>query len=212
MTSVNPPKLSRRERAAATRARMLRAGTEVFIEAGYAGARMADIAERADVAVQTLYYTFSTKGDLLQACIHHAVLGLEELPPQRQPFWGEMNAARSGRQALAAFVRGNTAILLRAAELDEVQKAAAHEPDAAKIAAKSHALRRRSQSEVVSMLADRFNLRAGLDLDTAADVFVTLCGSELYLSFKRCGWPEDKYAAWLTDTLATQLLARPARS
>ncbi len=211
MTPVNAPQLSRREKAAATRVRMIRAAIEVFIETGYAGARMADIAERADVAVQTLYYTFRTKGDLLQACIHHAVLGLQDLPPERQPFWAQMNAARSGRKALAAFVRGNTAILGRAAELDEVQKAAAHEPDAARVAAESQALRRRTQAEVVVMLADRFTLRTGLDIDTATDLFVTLCGSEVFLSLKRCGWPEDKYAVWLTDALATQLLARPGR-
>jgi hypothetical protein len=101
---------------------------------------------------------------------------------------------------------------VRAAELDEVQKAATHEPEAASMAASSERLRRTTQAEVVAQLADRFGLRAGLDLETAIDLFVMFCGTEVYLTLKRCGWPEDKYVAWVTDTLARQLLARPGRS
>ena len=74
----------------------------MFTEAGYAGTRMTDIADRAGVAVQTLYYMFRTKAELLQACVEYAVLGPEELPPPQQPFWASMTAARSGRKALGA--------------------------------------------------------------------------------------------------------------
>ena len=62
---------------------------------------------------------------------------------------------------------------------------------------------------VVADVADRFGLRQGLDLETATDLFVLLCGTEVYLTLQRSGWHEDKYVAWLTDTLARQLLARP---
>ena len=103
--AVNTPKRTRREQAAATRERMLRAAIEVFSEAGYVGARMNDIASRAGVAVQTVYFTFHTKAELLQACFDHAVLGPDRLPPLEQPFFAELAAAESGRAALAAFVR-----------------------------------------------------------------------------------------------------------
>ena len=141
--AVNPPKLTRREKAAATRERIITAASVVFAEAGYVGARMTDIATRAGVAVQTVYFVFHTKAELLKACFDHAVLGPERLPPPQQPFWTEMAAARSGRAALAAFVRGNTAILARVAAIDEVAKAAPHEPDAAAVVARSERLRRR---------------------------------------------------------------------
>lgn len=36
--------------------------------------------------------------------------------------------------------------------------------------------------------------------------------SATYLTLHRYGWTEDRYAAWLTDTLAKQLLARPGRA
>ena len=85
---------------------------------------------------------FHTKAELLSACFDYAVLGPERLPPQQQAFWSEMTTARSGRAALAAFVRGNTAILARVAVVDEVARSVPHEPDAAEVVANSERLRR----------------------------------------------------------------------
>ena len=103
-------------------------------------------------------------------------------------------------------MRGNVSILARAAEIDEVQKAAVHEPEAAELAARSEALRRDTQGEAVAMLAERFGLRAGLDTKAATDLFVVLCGTEVYLGLKRCGWADERYVEWLTDALVDQLL------
>ena len=100
MPAVNPSRPTRRDKAAATRERITVAATEVFTEAGYVGARMADVAARAGVAVQTVYFTFHTKAELLKACFDRAVLGPEGLPPLQQAFWSEMTKARSGRTAL----------------------------------------------------------------------------------------------------------------
>jgi AcrR family transcriptional regulator len=204
--AVKKSRPTRRERAALTRDRMLEAATRVFVERGYAGARMVDIAEAGGVAVQTLYYTFNTKADLLRACVARSVLGPDGVPPTEQPFWTEMVEARSGSEAVAAFVRGNVEILARAAELDEVQKAAVHEPEAAELAARSEALRRDTQGDAVVMMAERFGLREGLATKEATDLFVVLCGTEVYLALKRSGWSEDQYVAWLTDALVSQLL------
>jgi AcrR family transcriptional regulator len=45
---------------------MLDAAIACFTTSGYAGTTMAQIAEQAGVAVQTLYFTFHTKAELLQ--------------------------------------------------------------------------------------------------------------------------------------------------
>ncbi|WP_158293931.1 helix-turn-helix domain-containing protein [Kribbella sp. VKM Ac-2568] len=50
-----------------TRRRALAAATEEFAERGYAGATGARIAERADVAVQTLYSAWAGKRAMLRA-------------------------------------------------------------------------------------------------------------------------------------------------
>ena len=210
--AVNRPKLTRREKAAVTRERMIAGASEAFAEAGYGGARMTDIATRAGVAVQTVYFTFHTKAELLKACFDRAVLGPERLPPPQQAFWTEMAAARSGRAAIAAFVRGNTAILARVAAIDEVAKAAPHEPDAAAVVARNEQLRRDGYRDAVTLLAERFGLHDGLDLDRATDLLLLYGSSATYLTLRRYGWSDDCFAAWSTDTLAKQLLARPGRA
>jgi len=209
--TVKPPKPTRRERAASTRERIIRAAIEVFVEAGYVGARMGDIADRANVAVQTVYFTFHTKAELLQACFDFRVLGPEQLSPMEQPFFADFLAARSGRAALAAFVRGNTAILRRAAAIKEVAESAPHEPDAAAVVEHSERLRRDGLAQIVALVTDRFGLRAGLTSDDATDLLLMLTSSGTYLTLQRYGWNEEKYIEWLTDTLARQLLAQPGR-
>jgi AcrR family transcriptional regulator len=210
--AVNPTRPTRREKAAATREKIIRAATEVFAEAGYVGARMVDVAARAGVAVQTVYFVFHTKPELLKACYDHAVLGPERLPPPQQAFWAEMARARNGRAAIAAFVQGNVAILARVAALDEVAKAAPQEPDATQVVSNSERLRREGYRDAIVLAAERFGLREGVDLDSATDVLLMLGSSATYLTLRRYGWTEDRYAAWLTDTLAKQLLARPGRA
>ena len=210
--TVNTPKRTRREQAAATRERVIRAAIDVFTEAGYVGARMADIAERAGVAVQTVYFAFHTKAELLQACFDFAVLGPDRLPPLEQTLIAGIRNARSGRAAIAAFVHGNTAILHRAAAIQKVAESAPHEPDAAAVVAHSERLRRHGLAQVVGMLADGFGLREGVSVEHATDVLLTLSSSRPYLDLQSHGWSEEKYVEWLTDTLATQLLARPGRA
>jgi AcrR family transcriptional regulator len=208
---VNAPKRTRRERAAATRIRVIEAASEVFAESGFTGARMVDIAEQAGVAVQTVYFVFHTKAELLQACFDHAVLGPEQLPPEAQGFFGEIRSARSGRAGLAAFVRGNTEILSRVARIDEVAKAAPHEPDATAVVTRSEKLRRQGYGEVVASLAERFGLRSGVDVESGTDLLLMYGSSATYLSLIRYGWSEQRYIDWLADTLARELLARPGR-
>lgn len=208
---VNAQKLTRREQAAATRERILRAGLAELIARGFVGARMADIAGRAGVAVQTVYFTFHTKGELLQACFDLAVLGPDRLAPEGQPFYADVLAARSGWAALAAFARGNTAINERSAAIKEVAEAATHDPDAAAVVAHSEKLRREGYSKIVEFLAERFDLRAGIDISEATDVMLVLGSGGTYLALRRCGWSDDRMADWLADALADQLLPRPGR-
>lgn len=185
---------------------MIHAAIEVFTTAGYVGARMSDIATRAGVAVQTVYFTFHTKAELLQACFDHAVLGPDRLPPLEQPFAAELTAAGSGPAALSAFVRGNTAILARVAAIKEVAESAPHEPDAAAVVEHSERLRRDGLSQIVAQIAERWGLRSGLSAAEATDLLLMLSSSGPYLTLRRYGWSEEKYADWLAETLARELL------
>ena len=211
MTVVKRSPQTRREKAAATRERMIRAAIDVFAQEGYAGARMVDIARRAGVAVQTLYFVFNTKPALLEACYDYCVLGPDRLPPLEQPFFGEVIRARSGRAALRAFMAGNTTICARVATTDEVAKAARHEPEARTVVERSERLRREGYRDTLRMLDERFGLRPGMSLDRATDVLLMLGSTATYLSLHRPGWTDEEIVDWLSDTAARTLLARPGR-
>jgi AcrR family transcriptional regulator len=204
--------VSRRERARLTRQRIVAAAHTLFVERGYTGATMADIAAAAGVAVQTVYFTFHTKAELLQECYSTAVLGPDELPPQLQPWHGRMLAAETGVAALREFAEGNTSICSRVGALDDIVRSAAHEPDAVAVRAHSERLRRDGYRQMVVHLADRFGLAAAYDVDTATDVLLTLGGTAAYRSLVLdYGWTQAAYVDWLTRTL-TQLLAAPPRT
>src|SRR5690348_3840338 len=100
-------KLSRRARAKATQARIVKAGYQLFCTQGYAATTMAQIAEVAGVAVQTVYFTFHTKATLLSRAVDFAVMGEAEPEiPQRQAWYLAMTAEADVSQALRHFVGG----------------------------------------------------------------------------------------------------------
>jgi AcrR family transcriptional regulator len=190
---------------------MIEAAIAVFVENGWNGTRMADIAERAGVAVQTLYFTFHTKPELLEACYHHAVTGGPDgLRPMDTPELQQAFTSRSGRAALRSFAKGNTAITSRAAAVDAVAAAAAHEPDVLRVRNNSEALRRENFEALARSLDQRFELRT--DTRTAADLLMVLAGGPTYLALTGCGWTDEQFTDWLADTLATQLLKHPGRA
>jgi AcrR family transcriptional regulator len=63
MSSQPSSRLGRRKQE--TRARILEAAVELFGEVGFEATKVADVCERADVARQTFFNHFPTKGDLL---------------------------------------------------------------------------------------------------------------------------------------------------
>jgi AcrR family transcriptional regulator len=172
---------------------------------------MVDIARRAGVAVQTLYFTFHTKPELLQACYDQAVLGPERLPPPEQPFFRAILTAHSGRAALLAVADGNSTIAARVAPIDEAARAAQHEPEAVEVRRRSEHLRREGYRAVAAHLADRFGLRPELTVEDATDVLLTMGSGAPYLMLRSYGWTHERYVTWLADTLTLQLLARPGR-
>src|SRR5918995_4269480 len=142
MAAVKGERLPRKERARQTRLRMTRAAYQLFTERGYTATTMADIAAAAGVAVQTLYFTFHTKAELLQNVYELAVLGEgDPIPPTEQPWYGEMLAAKRLEEALGLLVDNVTTILARAAPLDDFVRAASLDPDPARVRAHNERLR-----------------------------------------------------------------------
>jgi AcrR family transcriptional regulator len=209
-----PPPITRRERARRTRTAIIRSAHELFVTRGYSGATMADIAQAAGVAVQTVYFTFHTKPELLHACYEAAVLGTEDpVPPPQQPWYRNALAATTGAAALQAFTIGVTGISARVGALDDVVRSALHEPEAVAVRERAEELRRRGFSTIVEHLDNRFGLRKGLNVHEATDLLMMLVGPSVYRTLVLdYGWSLDRFNSWLADTAATQLLRQPAGS
>ena len=201
-------KPSRREKSAATRAKILDAAHDEFCERGFHGATVTSIAKRAGVAPQTVYFVFKTKAVLISAVIDARVLGDDPTPPQETLWWREMHEAPDASSALRAFVAGALPVFARAALISEVLTAASLADEELRAVYDGHErLRREGFAEVVDVLAAKGPLRQGLGRDRAVDVLLTVLGDRTYVELTRDhGWSDDELLAWFQDALVRLLL------
>ncbi|MBW8764631.1 MAG: TetR/AcrR family transcriptional regulator [Microbacterium sp.] len=202
---------TRREQAALTRLRILEAAHEAFVSRGYSGTRMVDVAAAAGVAVQTVYFVFHTKPELLTACFDLAVMGgPDELPPPQQPWHLAMMAATTGADSVAHLVDGTTSICQRVALLDDIVRAAIHEPEAVAVHERGERFRRHDFESIVASWAARFGLREGLSRTACLDLLLAYTGPSMYRQLVvDYSWTTKAYKGWLRETL-TGLLESPA--
>ena len=211
MAAVKGAGPTRAERARQTRRRMLDSARVLFIRDGYAATTMDRIAEHARVAVQTLYYTFRTKGHLLCEVVEVTAAGDEDPAPVAQRGWvQDMLAATSGQRVLALAVEHGADIYVRAAPLWPAVAEATGDPHVARYWRGVAADRRAGQARLVGKLAELGALRVGLDEHRATDIVVVLFGHDVYRGLVgEAGWSVPEYKTWLLTTLARQLLRRP---
>ena len=108
---------------------MLDSARVLFISDGYAATTMDRIAGDAGVAVQTLYYTFRTKGQLLCEVVEVTAAGDRTPRPVAERAWAqEMLTATSGQRVLALAVEHGADIFVRAAPLWPAIAAASGDP------------------------------------------------------------------------------------
>jgi AcrR family transcriptional regulator len=192
----------RQEQSRETRRRIVDAARTLYLVHGYQAVTMADIAEQAGVAYQTVYATFGNKLRLTQEIIWTTfeVAGVNDVIAEgsssRDPEdWlrGVARASRLVSEHLAELLRflqesGDPALL---AEYRKVQTR-----------------RREQESDLASRLRTSGRLRAGLDHDRMWDILWVFSGTHLYEQLViQQGWTPDAYESWLADVLITQILA-----
>lgn len=206
--SIPTNRPTRRDRAQATRLRITKAAYTLFCERGYAGTTMAEIAASAGVAVQTVYFTFHTKSELLSRAYDFAVLGEgEPLPPEQQVWYAKMTAEPDLNAALRHLVDGIGAILTRATPLDTVVRASAgSDPDTARIRAFHERWRAQGYRSMVEILGSKFALRLGITPEHSTQLLLLYLGMDVYrvlvIDF---GWTHEEWTDWTVATVAEQL-------
>ena len=204
MTTV---KRSRQEQAAATRQRILDAAYDLFCELGYRATTMTLIADRAGVAVQTVYFTFRTKDALLQEVHDQTVLGrgTPVVPPQ-QPWYAAAVAETTPAGATRILVEGVAAILARVAPMLPVFHAVVADP-AGEVYRKAEAMRRPAMYDVArEILLSKAKPRPGVDATYAGDLLVVLLGPEIYRMYVlELGWSRERWVDWTTQVIVREL-------
>ena len=200
-----PKASSRKERAAATRRRILDSALAAFSERGYSATTMDAVAADAGVAVQTVYFTFGTKSELLQAVFEHAVLGPEQTPPHLMPWWPRPDDGHDITTAVTRLIDGTMEVLTRAAPL--VWSVVGDE-GARERYEHNEQLRQYGYTELLNILAEKHPLRPGLTPPRARDVLLVLTAPQLFVQFtSELGWSTGELAAWITTAVLEQVFA-----
>jgi AcrR family transcriptional regulator len=174
---------------------------------------MAQIADAAGVAVQTVYFTFHTKSALLSRAYDFAVMGEDEpLAPEKQPWYAAMAAEPNLTQALRHLVTGVGEITRRVTPLYLVARAAADgDSDTARVMAFHERWRADGYREVLKLLRAKAELRTGLSPERATDLLLLFVGMDAYhVLVGGHGWSHEEWADWTVSTLAEQIFASDA--
>ena len=200
--------LTRRERAIRTRLRIAQAAAELFAVDGYAGTTIEAVAQRAGVAVQTVYFVFHTKPQLLVESVRIAGGGPEGSSDVMARSWiQEVVAAPDGARRLALAMEHGSKIYLRLGPLWPAILAALGEPEVREAWGGIVRGRREGMRRIVDLMASRGELRPGLEPAIAADILSGIHRHEVYLAFvDEAGWSFDRYRAWSYAALCEALL------
>ena len=198
----------RREAAARTRAAILDAARQLFTERGYAATPMTAIADRAGVALDTVYASVGRKPELARLLIETAISGTDQaIPAEQRDYVRAIRAAPDADTKIAAFAAAVAAIAPRlAVVLGIIQQATPAEPDLAALWTQIAERRAANMRLFVADLATVAPLR--IDPDQAADIVWATNAAEMYqLLVGQRGWSPQRYERFLADTWRRLLLA-----
>jgi len=195
--ALRPEKMTRRALAKQqTREKVLQAAREMFIERGYEGATIRDIARAAGMSTGAVFASFADKPELFDAILSEDFAGLAD------PMQDAASAAPSAREALVAMFR--VAYRAHTAQLPLIQAALAaswtRTAEADRLRRDSLRPLRALVLEVLERGVERGEIVQRFDLRLVADVIW-----DLYLAGYRPAAFEGLSADSQTDRLADRI-------
>ena len=205
----------RREQAAETRRKILDAAGELFARDGYAAIAMPAIADRAGVALKTVYLAFGTKAGVLHGLWDVRLGGDDQpIPVTERPWYRQLLQADDPHQLVRAGARQSRVVKDRAGDLMRIiRQAAVTEPALAGLWDRIETEFRAVLGGLAERLAALGSLTPGVDVTRATDLLWTLNHPDTwYLLVRQCGWTADAYEQWVGDTLSAQLPGGPGEA
>jgi AcrR family transcriptional regulator len=198
----------RRQAAARTRRAILDAALELFAAQGYAATPMTAIAQRAGVALDTVYASVGRKPELARLLVETAISGgTQAIPAEERDYVQAIRTAEDAEVKIAIYASAMRGIAGRLAPvLSIIQQAAPAEPELAELWRQIADRRAANMRRFAADLALVAPLR--VDPADAADIIWATNAPELYqLLVGQRGWSPERYEGFLADTWRRLLLA-----
>lgn len=200
---------ARREaQARETRRSILDAAHGLFVATGYAATTIQAIADRAGVAVQTVYAVFGNKRELLRQLIERTITGDDEPLPITQRAAAQSVAAEPDARrraeldaALSRSITERVAPIVRVAT-----EAAASDPGLAAMMEALKATRRQEMTASARILAGPDGLQVD-QAEAAATLYVLYSPQVADMLMGDYGWSPKRYESWLARMLLHAVLA-----
>ena len=200
---------SRGRRAQADRNRQaaLDAAERLFLDRGYAGTLIADIAKEAGLSVQTIYKVFGGKAGLVKGIYQRGLLGREG-----DPAYERSDAMRTQEQDPRTIMRRWGELTTEVASVVSpirllIRSAALADQEMAQLLRETDEDRLKRMRHHARFLRQRDYLREGITLREATDVLWTCSSVELYdLLVLQRGWTHPRFAHFVADLMITALL------
>lgn len=197
----------REEGARGTRLRIRKSARRLFTTQGFVETTIAQIAEGAGVATQTVYAVFGSKGGIIGEMLED----LEESADQ-DAWVSRIMAEEDPHRQLRIFVSWIRTFFEKGAPILRAALAARSDPEVAALAQRGDRNRRLGCSQLTQIWSSKGALRKSLGPTDAAECLWLLTSVEQYLlATDALSWSPDEYERWLGDLLNRELLEPDAR-
>lgn len=205
---------NRRAQAEATRQRIIDVARGLFIEHGYAGTSVAQIAASTGVSAPTVFAAFKSKVNLLKVAAETMIVGdTAPVPLHERPEMRHVHDGATAAEVLDRMAGLNAATAERAYPILAVLQAAADaEPEIAGLVRLIEAQRLAGAELLARTVLSRLGEQD--DPDRLAEVRDTIWAFNAVAMYAMLvvqrGWPLDRYREWLSTALRALIL--PGRS
>jgi AcrR family transcriptional regulator len=187
---------------------VLEVAKKLFVRHGIDGTTVAEIAEKAGVAVPTVYVLYKSKEGMLRALMQSTLFG-----PRFQKAWAKLDDVTDPVEAVALSAQVARAFYeSESAELGLMRGSSAFSPALRDLERELEAIRFEMQGQRVASLFAHGKHRRGLALEEARRILWMLTSRDIYrMLVHEGGWTPDQYQRWLADAILSALVARHRR-
>ncbi len=198
------------DKARQTRRRITAAARDLFAEHGYGATTLQDVADRAGVAVQTIYFVFGNKRSLLKEVVDTTIAGDDQpIATMERDWFRDALAAATAPELLQQLVHGTGQIIARVAPiLDVLRTAAKIDPEISEQWPQDSNPRYTVHAAAAKALVAKPGAAPHTSAEHAADLLYGILSPELYqLYVHDRGWTPQQWEQWAYHTLRSQLCA-----